>query len=366
MKKLLILILAVFTFEISNAQFLSIAIELKPDSQITDLDFSCTKVIDGRINKNSIGQIYRDRKKIEIHFINEFTEHIKDATDFILPDSPEKDKLVLIFKELSVFEKSDVTGKYGTCNVKIEVAKQIDSSLYSLGTFNSSTTDTKGNIQYTHGRRIIKSIKECLRKFNETDWKNTAGELIEREDSVLSFDYTSIPPKGIYLSYNQLCNKSPIDSLNFDMILSNNSKQFPTYKAEMNNTLIKEQAIFISDGKSLYMRSNQTQFVKAISFGKYIYFQGKIATKSKSSEYIPAAAIGGGLIGVAIFTTASNNTKAGGVVLETETGQLKIVTDLYLLRITEPFPLMLKAYRKSRRKLDDKRDVLVKLNSMYK
>ena len=369
MKKILFFILTVFTFDISNAQFLSIAIELSPDSALTGFDFTCSQVIDGRYNKNNIGQIYRDRKKIEIHFINEFTEHLKSSTDKLLPHSTEKIPLVLIFKELSVFEKIDISHKYGTCNVKIEIAKQVDLSLYSLGIFSSTITATKGNIQYTHGKRVIESITECLKKFDKTKWRSNKGILIKKGKSNYKFDYKNIPPKGIYLSYNQLSMKSPIDSLKFTINLNNKSIHFPAYKLDMDNIFIKEQAQFISDGKNLYMRSNQFQFVKATSFGKYIYFQGRVPIKSKADNKIATAAIIGGLTGVMIFAATSSkstNSKGKGIVLETETGILKLVTDLYLLKITKPFPLMLQTYRKSRRKLDDKRDVIFKLNSMFK
>ena len=61
---------------------------------------------------------------------------------------------------------------------------------------------------------------------------------------------------------------------------------------------------------------------------------------------------------------ATNNT-IKGVVLDTETDELKVVTDMFLHTLTKPYPLMLKEYRKSKRRPDDKRKVIEALNSKF-
>ena len=61
----------------------------------------------------------------------------------------------------------------------------------------------------------------------------------------------------------------------------------------------------------------------------------------------------------------STNTTIKGVVIDTETGSLKFVTNMYLYKITKPYPLMLKEYRKSKRKLADKEKVIFELNAKF-
>jgi len=98
-----------------------------------------------------------------------------------------------------------------------------------------------------------------------------------------------------------------------------------TESVETKKKINIEPVQFVSDGENIYMRINQSQFIKSRNYGKYIYFEGKVsAAFSTGGRVATAFAVGlvGGLVGATIFAVASNNdAKVKGVVLETESGK---------------------------------------------
>ncbi len=375
--KTTLLIIALFLVNINiYSQGNNISVELKPDTSLEGINFSCLKVLDGRYFKENIGFVTRGSGKNNtgVQLLGEFEEYLAETITKLLPRENEKPRLVLIIRDITISENIGTMTQIGFCNVEIEFTKQIDTVLYSLGIFHANMTENKSGIKYSHDKRILMGLEMCFRKFDKTDWIDNKGILIEDINRKTLFDFKIPPPKGAYISFNQMAKKTPLDSISFDIIQANKSKKYEVYSITTKKKINIEPVHFVSDGESIYLRVNRSQFIKSKSYGKYIYFEGRVTTTVKHENAARAFGAGlafglGGIAGGVIFSLAtgatSNNSTLKGVVLETETGNLKMVTDMYLHRITTPFPLMLKEYRKSKRKLTDKEKVITQLNTNF-
>lgn len=392
MKQLFIFIGLFYTFA-GCCQMRDIEITLNTDSAFIAYGFSCKEILDDRAIKDNIGYVSRGigRNNSKLVLTGDSSEIFKQTFKNLRPKSDNKTELVLIIRNLIASENIGTQNQFGYCNAEIEFAKREDTALYSLGIFHSSITERSTRVKYTHGKRIVEALEECLEKFNESDWKNQATKLIDYPYKNIPFDYKNLPPKGVYLNYSNLKRKAPFNTSDFEIQKANNSIKFTTYKISFAKELNSKLIGFVSDGNDIYMRINETHFLKSESYGKYIFFRGKIPTtpgntaidKSERQSHqgsdvvvIAAAAviigITAGIMGGGFFIASpapSGNTTTNmsikGVVIDTETDELKVVTDMFLYRITKPYPLMLKAYRKSRRKPDDKRKVIDAINAKF-
>jgi hypothetical protein len=371
-----------------------IVIELNTDSLLSEYGFYCSEIIDKRDSKNNIGYVSRGigNNNTKIIFQEDSTKYLIKTLKNLLPKEETKPEIVLILKSIIASENIGTQNQYGFCNAEIEFAKQVDTSLYSLGTFYSSISEKSNRIKYTHGKRVLAALEDCLIQFNNSGWKDKDGKLSNSiiKDSI--FDYKSPPNKGAYFDYNKLKNKKPFDTQEYDYIIANNSKKFTTYKIDFKGFINPKLVQFVSDGENIYMRINEFLFLKSESYGKYIFFRGRVPTNPENHELnysdrkkisssisneligtqIAAGLIIGltaGLTGGVFFysggDTPQTNTSIKGVVIDTETDELKFVTDMYLYRITKKFPALLKEYRKSKRKTEDKRSVIESLNSKF-
>lgn len=369
------LVLILIILLVSNQSKASeLTIELIPDSATIGINFSCLRVIDARDNKDNIGFVTRGLKKNDarVIFPSEFKEYLELTINKILPENINNPKLVLLFRNIIVSENIGTMNQYGYCNVEVEFARQTDTLLYSLGVFHSSIIENSNTVKYSHGKRVLQALGECFRKFDKSNWKTNEGILIQNIDSNILFDYKTVPPKGVYLNYSQMIRRVPTDSNNID-IKELKKNKFISYEIDFKNDINPELVQFVSDGNSLYIHANSKQYLKSREFGKYIYFQGQFPTSSNSDQTIflmgVGAGLAGGLVGGLFFSLAmdasNTNNAVKGVVLNTEKGIIKILTDYYLVEIARDFPELLKEYRNSKRDLVDKENLIIKLNSKF-
>lgn len=382
MKKLFALVSFILFF-CSYIKASDLIIELIPDSTLSGLNFSCLKVIDARDNKASIGFVSRGFSKndTKIIFPKEFKDYLEITFEKILPKKEENAELVLIFRNLIVSENIGTMNQYAYCNVEIEFARQTDTTLYSLGIFHSNISEKGNNVKYSHSKRVLQALEDCFRKFDKSDWKTNNGNLIQNIETNNLFDYKNIPSKGVYLNYSQMIRKSSLDNINFDIIKNKETNKFVSYEIDFKGEVNPELVQFVSDGNSLYINIGTNEFIQSTSYGNYIYFQGKIpitiTTEIAPTIYlinVTGAGLTGaflGIVGSAFLTYDSFNsttkidTSIKGVVLNTEKGIIKPLTDYYLVEIARDYPELLQEYRASKRELADKENLIIKLNSKF-
>ena len=376
-KLLLILLFSIVNLYAQNQEIL---IELKPEGAIDSIDFSCVKVIDARNDKSNIGFVTRGFKHndTKLNFTDSFQEHFTNTLNKLLPKRENEPELILIIRSFIVSEYIGTMTQYGYCNLEIEFAIEIESKLYSFGAVHSTISEKSNNIKYSHDQRIIASIKDCIKKFNNSKLKRNELSLIESINQDSIFNYKNLPKKGVYLNYDQLIRRSPIE-IDIDISLKKDAKNYDVYFVDYKNQINPELVQFVSDGINLYLNLNKSDFIKAENYGKYIYFQGKVPISTNIDQPIyligfyggGAGAFIGGLVGGLILSASTNgqtqttNTSLKGVVLDTDNGTIRFLTDRCLFEITKPYPEILKAYRGTKRKLEDKKNVVFQLNSKF-
>lgn len=364
-----------------------IFIDLKPDSAFRNIHFSYSKVIDARDNKTHIGLVTRGlgfvNNNTKVNFNKDFAEHIDETLVKLISKSKDTLGIIIIIRNLIISENIGTMSHYGYCNTEIEFAKYKDNRLYSLGTYLSSIIEKKSDIEGTHSQRIIKSFEECFMKFQNSNWENITGKLIQTfyQDSI--FDYKNVPPKGIYMTFNQMIRKTPF-KINYEIEISKTVKDNNVYQIVFKNNMNPDLVQFVSDGASLYLNIGNDNYLKAENFGKYIYFEGRVPiviehTNTYQPVYLVSFGGVGALIGSIVLsatansimassynsTTYTTNTSYKGAIFDTEKGNIRNVTERCLHDITKPYPELLKNYRKTNRKLEDKKQVVFELNTKY-
>ncbi|MBQ21413.1 MAG: hypothetical protein CMD31_11710 [Flavobacteriales bacterium] len=353
------------------SQAKDITLILSPDTILSEIGFSCLKVIDKRDFKDNIGVVSRGlgKNNTQIHLSDNFEAHLTETINKLIPEN-NTPSLLLVFHNLKVSENIGTMNQYGYCDIEIEFLKQIDTLLYSLGTISHSVYENSFHVETTHNQRVLQALQKCLMKFNNTDWKKKSGILIEDFEKEMIFDYKNVPPKGVYFSYTQMIRKSPLNSIDFKVVEAKQTKKLETYSIDFENKINTKLIQFISDGENIYIQTTNNQYLKSKYFGKYIYFYGRvpITTNSDPTIYLFVGLVGGltgGIVFAAFDDGVSTNTSIKGAVLDTEKGTINFVTDRCLYEITKPYPEILKEYRYSNRKITDKEDVIIKLNSKY-
>lgn len=376
MKKLVLFIVLIISSWVVYAQNVVHIIRLNPDSALKNIRFSFSEVLDARTNKcDEIGCVYVGNANATARFESEFIYHLKTTLAKMLPQEEGKLGLVIIIRDLEISEKIEYSGKLGFCRVEIEFAKRVDMMLYSLGIFDAHIIANGADITSGHEKRILLALEECFRKLDETNWENSKEFIIEDIHHKLVYDYKSIPPKGAYLSFNQMIRGTPLDTVTLNIRQYNTSQKNPVYAIKSNKTDLPKKVQFVSDGENIYLHFSKYEFAKSTLVGKYIYFRGKFQPTSNSeidlatgAAYVAAGIITGILTGIVIVSnggSTGSNVPINGLVLDTETGQLKGLTDYYIVSITKLYPEILKEYRASKRNLEAKENVIKKLNAKF-
>lgn len=362
MKKLALFIVLIISSWVVYAQNVVHVIRLNPDSALKNIRFSCLEVLDARTNKENIGSAIGNANAVA-QIEGDFTGHLKTTLDKMLPQEEGKLGLIVIFRDIEISEKTESSSKLGLCKIEIEFAKRVDTTLYSLGVFDAHIIGKGADVTKSHESRIILGLEECFRKLDETNWENAKEFIIEDIHHKLVYDYKRIPPKGAYPSFEQMVRGTPLDNAELKIKQVNQSDKNPAYNVKVNKTDNPQHIRFVSDGENVYIRTNKYHFVKSRFHGKYIYFQGSLPSSIDPNMGV-SFYFATGLLGAALVSAGSSSSMSG-IVLETETGNIKGVTDYYIVNVTKPFPEILKEYRASKRNLEAKENVIKQLNSKF-
>lgn len=370
MKKIVFLIFITIS-SIAYAQNIVHVIRLNPDSVSTKFRFSFVEVLDARANKENIGVDIGSAKAIA-QFEGGFTNHLTKTLSKMLPLDSNKLGLIMIIRDLEIFENNSAEIAQGFCRLEIEFAKKVDITLYSLGIFDANIMGKGNDVTNFHDKRILLGFEECFKKLDETNWENAKEFIIEDIHHKLVYDFRKIPPKGVYSSYEQLIRGNMLDTTGLKIKPISELKNNTDYNIKINKIDNPKNVQFVSDGENIYIRANRYYFKKSTILGKYIYFRGKfqptINTETDlttGAAYVAAGIITGVLGGFVIIPAGNSNSPINGLVLDTETGELKGLTDYYITNITKSYPEIFKEYRASKRNLEAKEMVIKTLNSKF-
>lgn len=332
----------------------------RPAFPIDELEFRYLKVIDGRRDTTNLGYVNKilHKNPLRTQLKGGLESSIKNLLDDMLNQViTERPKFVFIFHEIQILESLTSSTQHGYCKVELEIARKTDGQLYSLGIFEAEANNRKIDVTWSHGKRIRRAIKKCLKTFNETDWENNQGELIDATAIPYTYDYKSIPPQGLYRSFGELAQKKALKGLEFDLEKVIASEKYDDqYFLILEKEELADQIRYISDGTHIYLYAGKlaqkSTFLKAVHQGRYWLFVTRYS--------IPEIGIVFGL-----FEEIASY-KGRIVYFDTQTKKLRKLNDFKIIQLTKmDHPEIFEAYKKSKRKLKDRKEVIIKLNEKY-
>ncbi len=306
-------------------------IELKNVETQKDFNFQIDTIIDLRANKAIIGTVRKglSNRAVPAVFPYEFNAYLEDIMQRYLPNS-DGPKISLVVHEFSIQEKQSALSEKAIFHLDLGFAIREGSNFLEVYRYDEVIDEHGLDATAQHAHNINKGFVNALYFFQRSDWESNPGTLIQ-DASNYDFDHTTIPKKGIYTTFNKLAQNQPEMESGYVLKPFGNRKhlnyklKFP--KNEKPKTLFR----FISDGENLYVANgiynntlNNNVFTKASAFGKYIYVRASITD--------PAVGAAFGALGA----MASTNNK--GVVIFTETGEIKPLTNEIIVEIIKEHP----------------------------
>ncbi len=339
----------------TQAQEATYIVKLKPKKTLK-ADFTCAKIIDKRLVKTNIGFAQKGMMNTPAKaiFPDGFEPYMQRTMDKLLPKSEDKEALVLIFHELNVSEKTTAFSEKGFCRIAIEFAREQEGQFYSLGFFDAEIQKGGMDVTKKHDDRILEGLAKCVKGFVESDWKNKAGELIEEEET-FTYDFKAVPAEGIYASFGKMAKSESIPNVDYHIRTNKANKRFLKFQVYEGKRKTKKRVMYFSDGAHVYINATRysygSYFIRSKHLGRYIYFEDRFSD--------PAAGMAFGLVGAAISTSTKS------VILDTETGLVKVLRKADMTNFLKDYPEILKTYNASRKKLKDREAAIIAVNAQF-
>lgn len=312
-------------------------------AKLTEIEnFYCEKVIDKRRNKRNLGYVPKGvpLRRVPAIFEGEFEVIMIDALEVMLPATQEKEPLIFIFHKL---ELSEQTSTYvGQCVVEIEIAKEVNGKLYSLGIFSSKVF----NIVKTHQQKIIEELGKCIIDFNNTYWPKEEEEIIKKEAP--NYVVGSAPTEGLYHSFRAMCENETFKEDGYEL-LEEQEDGYIKYQLKTDDTEKTTNSInFISDGESIYIHASHysydEHYIKAKHNGRYIYFEDSFSD--------PNAITGFG------------GKQLNALVLDTNTGLIYPLSKKNMAELLKNYSEIRKTYDASKKDLAAKEKAILEINEL--
>lgn len=357
-------ILSVFT---STAQKPYIVkLDAPSDTVQWDRNFYVDDIIDNRSIKDNIGSVLKGmgNKEFPVKFPQEFKTYLDNFLKDYIPKVESQQPIILRVNQLEVAEKALFSTVIGTANIKLDVLIKIDDEFYLYGSYEAMREkEGLSGIRSKHDDRIIECIVDCLKQFLNSRTE-IQSNLVKIDSSNLvikyDFDFSLGMKSGGYLSYEDLINKSVIDTVQFELSEPTKREGFERYLIyESSSKKLLKDYFGYSDGKEIFINAANysfgNYFVKSRLIGRYIYFQDIVSPPGIEIGYLYGA-IGSAIVGGA--------TKRRGIVLDAETGITHILTQNKLEYILSEHPTLLYEYKNGKKKIEDIYVIVNKLNKL--
>ena len=343
------------------AQASDFTIRLEPKGKFKTYNFYISEVIDNRADRTSLGTVYWGSNNAgrKANFNESFNTHLYVFFSSILPSSKEHTPIVISINHLSIAEEELKKGELGRSEAEVEFFKEQEGQLLSLGIFKAAKEKSLPNVTDSHDDRIINVLAQCVKDFAESGWEKKTGIPKSQVDSVRAkyrFDYNASLKTGLYFSFDDLANNTPIDTIAYETKLVRQTKKKEHYQVFHKGTKKRVKHLYgYSDGKSIYLNSNnyaysQTleYFVKSHFIGPYIYFE--------DNYYDPGMATTFGVTGVVI------SNKKTSIALETKSGLAYQLNASSMKKLLQDYPLLLSIYEHMKKNRENVKDLILQLN----
>lgn len=325
-------------------------VTLSPQEQLIGQKFYIKKIIDARLNQQTIGFAQKGlgNKRVAAQFSEPFEDHLLKTFNQLAPYQEELIPVVAKIHNLYISETTTAWKETGVAEVSIEFLSE--DLTKNLGFFQVVEQKNGADVTKKHGERIVAALRKCLNQLMN-HWGTDTKPMAELKD--IEFSPDRIIEKGVYLSFSDFLINEPIKTIDFEV--EEVAKKVKLYKIRDTKTDKKLKSVYgVSNGNDFYLNAAQysygTHFTKSQFVGRYIYFEDRVSNSG--------AAIAFGLIG------AIASTKTIGVILDTKTGLISELTRDFLAIHLKDYPELRKMYNDSDKKLPIKRAIMKKLNGI--
>lgn len=335
-------------------------ISLKAENILTQ-DFYISEVLDDRSIKDNIGVAQKGlmNKQVPANFNENFTTHLQNYLNAILPEKPAAEPLTLKVHKLYISERTSAMSELGTCEVELEFLKNKNGQLYSLGNYSSAIEGKGADVTGKHDERIQEALQNCIAKFSETNWKSQdLAEVNSKESSGENSFNQNLPLiKGLYFDFDDLVNNSPKQDLPYREKKIAQTKKIEHFQIFESNKNKRIKNLFgYSDGENIYLHASRyaplDYFIKSKLIGRYIYFEDEFSSAAATASL--------GLIG------ALATIRYSGIVLDTKTGITTILNNANMEKILGDYPALMAEYNLTKKKVEDDRTMIEKINALQK
>lgn len=322
---------------------------------IDSLNFNVESVLDHRLVKSNIGYAQKGafNKKVTAVFPDSLNTYLQPILKKMVVPKPGKRNITIAITDLVIYEVTKATSETGYCRVQMEFLEKTDNGFLSYASAFADVENKGLDVTVGHSKRIIKALVECLYKFDNLDFLKLQPEeyLVNNRET---YDYKGIPKKGIYSTFFKMTRNIPDTITNYTLKKRGSKRLEKYYLYDSEDKIIRRRKMAVSDSENIYIHASNysydSHYVKSKHVGKYIYFEDRY------SDPIMAASFG--LIGA-----LASNIKHG-IILNTETGLVKILNERVIKELLKNNAELYKKYRASNRNLKMKELVILELNKL--
>ena len=340
-------------FSQNKTEYHKISLKDKND-KVSAFNFYVENVYDGRQFKENIGTVQKGgfNRKVLANFENALVEEFTDYLAIVCPKQENKSKISIRINDLYVSELTRAMSETGYATLVIDIIEPKDGIDYIVGTYTASTESNGMDVTNKHDERLKKVLHECLTNYMKTSDNDKTAIVFDANQNIKSKTITAVPTKGVFRTYVDVLNNTPIDDSNFEM--SNKNERFHL----LNKTTKSKELNYygFSDGEFFYV--NVSKYADAKYYAKTEIIGSKYYIENVVYNANNAIAMGAmfGLIGVAVASATSSSSVP--MLIDCYSGQPSFLSNNEMKAMLMPYPVLFKDFKNSKKSSEDVKSIL--------
>lgn len=324
--------------------------------ELSKFKFSINEVLDQRMNKILIGSVQRglNNRRCPAEFENNLAQEFGTLIYNSSLHGNGENPITLIINSIWVDERTSAMKELGLVDLEFYIAQKTANGYLILNEQEISISQSVLDATAGHDKRIARALKEGLENFmkiNSTEYLN-----ITYEEKKYNVDSTILKckciKKGIYNTFNDLYNNSPLEKKAFF-----DSVNYNTDNALVIDKLFKtkdfRKFFAFSDGKKIYFNSLSYGNYRASEKGSgYQFGKGKLDGPFYVIEdEIPdlmAQAVGAAGFGILGYLMTSNAKIQAYSFVDIRNGAILPIKKNFIEASLKEFPTLLEKFNKSK------------------
>ena len=353
MKKVILILLFLFAFSgfaQSKIKYHAISLVDKNDTPI-GLNFSISKVYDGRQFKENIGTVQKGpfNKKVLANFEKPLEEEFFDYLSVILP--PSSKTISIRINDLYISEFTKAFSETGFATIVLDVIEQKEGADYIVGTYSYTAEGSGMDVTAKHDNRLKGALIQILTEYKMTSPEKKTMIGFDSNQVVVNRVLVDTPKKGIYLTYADVLNEKPFAE---DFSFTNKKEQYYIMDADRKD---KSNYFGFSDGNNFYI--NVSKYANAKFYAKTSVVGNKYFVEDVvyDPNSITAAGAMFGLVGVLIASSSGGSVP---MLIDCYSGQPIFLSNSEIKTMLKPVPELYNEYKESKKSNQDIKNILEK------